>query len=37
MDLMAVRLKDRFMEAIDEEVPEEYLIEKEKESIINQT
>ena len=29
MDVMAVRLHDRFMEAIDEEVPEEYLIEKE--------
>ena len=33
MDEMANRLKHRFLVDIDEEVPEEYLIEKEKESI----
>lgn len=26
MDTMAARLKNRFLEEIDEEVPEEYLI-----------
>jgi len=30
---MANRLKNRFLENIDEEVPEEYLIQKEQESI----
>ena len=33
MDAMAGRLKGRFLEDIDEEVPEEYLIQKEQESI----
>ena len=37
MDIMADRLKNRFLEDIDEEVPEEYLIQKEQESIQNQT
>ena len=37
MDTMAARLKNRFLEEIDEEVPEEYLISKEKESIQNAT
>ena len=33
MDTMATRLKSQFLEDIDEEVPEEYLVQKEKESI----
>ena len=33
MDTMATRLKTHFLEDIDEEVPEEYLVQKEKESI----
>ena len=35
MDTMATRLKSHFLEDIDEEVPEEYLVQKEKESIYN--
>ena len=37
MDNMAARLKTAFLEDIDEEVPEEYLIQKEQESIQNAT
>ena len=37
MDTMATRLKSHFLEDIDEEVPEEYLVQKEKESIQNFT